>query len=289
MGRIRIGLSGWSYAEWRGDVYPSSLPRSEELSHISQRMDTLEVNATFWSLTSPRSVARWYEATPKDHVLAVKGSRFITHNKNLANLGPALANYFAAGVLELRDKLGPVLWQLPAQLRFDPDRIEAFLAQLPHDTNAAAELARRHDDRVSDPSFGGDANHRMRHALEVRHESWLCDELVRITRRHGVGLVVADSSQPWPLTEELTAGFVYVRLHGPGELYASGYDDDALRAWADRIRCWRAGEEPDGARRITDRTPPDRVERDVYVYFNNDNGGHAPRNAQRLRELVDEG
>lgn len=286
MGRIRIGISGWSYDGWRGEVYPESLPRSRELEHIAGQVDTVEVNATYRSLASPEAVRRWYDAVPADFVFAVKGSRFITHNKNLADLGPALANFFAAGVLELGEKLGPVLWQVPAQLHFDAERVEDFLAQLPHDTDAAAELAAGHDDNVAEASFGGEDNHRLRHALEVRHDSWLCAEMVRIARRHGVALVTADSSQDWPLTEELTAGFVYVRLHGPGELYASGYGDDALAGWAERLVRWRDGDEPDDARRITDRQPPDRMERDVYVYFNNDKGAHAPRDAARLRELL---
>ena len=286
MGTIRIGLSGWSYDEWRGEVYPDDIAREDMLAHVSRQVDTIEVNASFRRLLAPDTVRGWYEDVPADHRMAVKGSRFITHDKKLADLGPALANFFAAGVLELREKLGPVLWQVPAQLHFDAERVEQFLQRLPHDTDEAADLAREHDDNVPEPSFGGEDNHRVRHALEVRHDSWLCDEMVRLAREHNVALVIADSSQEWPLVEELTAGFVYVRLHGPDELYASGYDDGRLAEWADRLVAWRDGGEPDDARRITDRTPPDRVGRDVYVYCNNDKGGHAPRDAARLRELV---
>ena len=286
MGTIRIGVSGWAYDDWRGEVYPDDLPDQDRLAHVARQVDTVEVNASFRQLLTPDTVTRWYEAVPADHRMAVKGSRFITHNKKLADLGPALANFFAAGVLELREKLGPVLWQVPAQLHFDRERVARFLDRLPHDTDEAAELAEEHDDNVPAPSFGGPDTHRLRHALEVRHDSWLCDEMVRLARAHNLALVVADSSEDWPLVEELTAGFVYVRLHGPEELYASGYDDAQLERWADRLVAWRDGGQPDDARRITDRTPPDRVGRDVYVYCNNDKGGHAPRDAARLRELV---
>lgn len=287
MGRIRIGVSGWNYDSWRGSFYPDDLPRREELRYAGERFDTLEVNATFYRLARPQQCERWRDAVPAATVLAVKGSRFITHNKKLADADSALANFLASGILALDTKLGPILWQLPEQLHFDAERVEGFLASLPHDTEAAAELARAHADRVEEAVYGTGTNHRLRHVLEVRHASYLCEELVTIARRHGVALAFSHA-QEWPYTEEVTAGFVYVRLHGPGELYASSYSEDELRAWAARLRRWRAADQPTDARTITDHTPPDRQERDVYVYFDNDAGGHAPRNAARLRALVDE-
>lgn len=286
MGRIRIGLSGWDYASWRGGFYPEELPQREELRYAGERFDLLEINATFYRLTSPRRAAAWRDAVPDGTVLAVKGSRFITHNKKLAGVETALANFLASGILELGGALGPVLWQLPEQLHFDAARVDGFLAALPHDTDGAAELARDHDDRVEHPAYGPGGNHRLRHVLEVRHPSYLCQEMASIARRHGVALAVSDA-RDWPRTEEVTAGFLYVRLHGPGAPYASGYSDEQLRSWAERLRRWRAAAQPDDAATITDRDPPPRQERDVYVAFNNDKDGHAPRDAGRLRAVLD--
>jgi len=285
MGRIRVGPSGWNYEGWRGDFYPGDLPKSRELSYVGDRFDTVEVNGTFYALSTPKSFRRWYGAVPAGFVFAVKGSRYITHNKKLKDVSGALANFFAQGVLELDDKLGPVLWQLSKSLHFDEDRVEGFLAQLPHDTDAAAALARRHDDRIEDVAYGPGANHRLRHVLEIRHPSYLCEEMISLARRHGVALAFSHSAE-WPYLEEITAGFVYLRLHGPGRLYGSPYGEEALRRWAARAEHWRNAVEPDDAERITNRKPPERKERDVYVYFDNDQGGHAPREAARLAELL---
>ena len=285
MGRLRIGVSGWNYDDWRGAFYPDTLPRGDELAYVGERFDTVEVNGTFYGLADPDSFERWRDAVPAGTVLAVKGSRFITHNKKLRDTGTAVANFFASGVLELGSELGPILWQLPEHLHFDAGRVEEFLAGLPHDTDAAAELARGHDERVETPAYGPGTNHRMRHVLEVRHDSYLCEQMVAIARRHGVALAVSHASA-WPYSEEVTAGFVYVRLHGPDEPYASAYDEEALARWASRLEQWRDAQQPADACTITDRRPPRRRGRDVYVYFNNDKGGHAPRQAARLRELL---
>jgi uncharacterized protein YecE (DUF72 family) len=285
MGRIRVGLSGWNYDSWRGDFYPRALPKARWLGHVGEQFDTVEVNGTFYGLLTPPTFRRWYREVPPGFVFAVKGSRYITHQKKLAGVETALANFFASGPLELDDKLGPVLWQLPHQQRFDAERIDRFLGLLPVDTGAAAALARRHDGRIEDPAYGSGTNHRMRHVLEVRHESFLCDEMVTIARRHGVALAFSQAAD-WPYTEEITAGFVYVRLHGPGEVYASPYGRDALRRWSRRVERWRAANQPGDAVRIGTRRPPRRAGRDVYVYFDNDVGGHAPREAAVLRDLV---
>lgn len=287
MGRIRVGLSGWSYDDWRGDFYPADLARARQLAHAASRVDTIEVNGTFHGFVSPASFRSWRGTAPRGFVYAVKGSRYITHNLKLRGAEGAVANFLASGVLELDDTLGPMLWQLPGSWHANVERLDDFLARLPKDTDAAAALARHHDDRVPDVSYGPGRTHRLRHVLEVRHASWLSDDVVRVLRRHGVALAFSHASA-WPYAEEVTAGFVYVRLHGPDELYASPYGEDALRGWADRLRAWRDGGEPTDARRVTDRTPPARKERDVYVYFDNDNGGHAPRDAITLRRLLAE-
>lgn len=286
MGTVRIGISGWSYDAWHGDFYPEDLPKSRQLDYASRRFASLEVNGSFYGLIQPGTWRDWRDRTPRGFIFAVKGSRFITHNKKLSNVETPLANFFASGLLLLRQKLGPVLWQLPPHLGFDADRVEGFFELLPKDAEAAADLAGRHDDRVEGRAgFAIEENHRLRHALEVRRESWLCPELVRIARNHGVALVFADSGE-WPWTEELTAGFAYLRLHGSPDTYSSDYDDARLDRYAERIRAWAAGGEPEDPDRITAREPPGRKTRDVYVYFDNDARGRAPWNALALAERL---
>lgn len=285
MGKVRIGVSGWSYSEWRGEFYPEDLPKDEELSYAAEEFDTIEVNGTFYALTDPHTCRRWREAAPANFRYAVKGSRFITHSRRLRGAEAALANFFASGVLELGEKLGPILWQLPPDLEFDADLIDRFLEVLPYETSAAVALAGEHDDRVEEVSYGDGENHRLRHVLEFRHESFLQAETVRIARRHGTALCSSHSTE-WPYTEEITAGFVYLRMHGPEELYASPYKDGALERWAERINAWHRGDEPHNASRITDLESPPRKERDVYVYFDNTARAHAPRDARRLREIM---
>jgi uncharacterized protein YecE (DUF72 family) len=288
MAQIRIGPSGWRYDGWRGGFYPEDLPRARELAYLGDRFGTVEVNGTFYGLSHPDTFRRWYRAVPSGFRFSVKGSRFITHQKKLSDVGRGLANFFAQGILDLDDKLGPILWQLPERLHFDRRRIDRFLEELPPDTDSAAEAAARHDERIDDVSYGPGRNHRIRHALEVRHSSYLCDEMASLARRHGVALAFSHSSE-WPYQEQVTAGFVYVRLHGPGRLYASPYGEEALRSWAARLLTWRDAGTPEGARRFSDLAPPDRKGRDVYVYFDNDEGGHAPRDAAALRRLLSEG
>jgi uncharacterized protein YecE (DUF72 family) len=284
-GKMRIGLSGWSYQGWRGDFYPQGLPQKQELAYASSHFPSLEINGTFYGLSTPKTMRAWYQTVPDDFVFAVKGSRFITHNKKLNDVGEPLANFMASGILELRDKLGPILWQLGPSLRFDAERIDRFLALLPRDLDAVADLAGEATmERASARDRLG-ANHRVRHVIEPRHESFFVEEMASITRRHGVAIAFSHSSA-WPYTEELTAGFVYLRLHGPRALYASGYTGAELEEWAERIRAWSSGSEPDDARRITERDPPRRKHRDVYVYFDNDSGGHAPRDAVELISLL---
>ena len=285
MGKIRVGVSGWSYDAWRGDFYPAALPRRDELRYASRRLGSIEINGSFYSLQAPSTYGHWYEETPRGFVLAVKGSRFISHNKKLSDVEIPLANFFASGVLRLGEKLGPILWQTSPRARFDARRVRAFLELLPRDTKTAARLARRHDDRVREPWARADRDRRLRYAFEPRHPSWLVPEFVTIARDTGTAIVFSDSAS-WPLTEEVTAGFVYLRLHGATETYASGYAPRTLDRWAKRIRAWSEGGEPDDARRITDRRPPRRKSRDVYVYFDNDARGRTPWDARDLTERL---
>jgi uncharacterized protein YecE (DUF72 family) len=276
-----VGISGWRYAPWRGVFYPQGLPQKKELVYAAKRFPTIELNGSFYSLQRPEYYARWRDDVPADFVFAIKGSRYITHMLRLRDVDTALANFFASGIFELETKLGPFLWQLPPTLQYDADRLRRFFDQLPRTSADAAALARRHDVRVAgrtrlEPPPGL----RLRHALEVRHPSFMQPELIELLRREGIALVVADTAGRWPLMEDVTADFVYVRLHGDEKLYESGYSDAALDAWAGKIRAWLAGGEADGAR--TRAPPPERVPRDVYVYFDNDIKVHAPYDALKL-------
>ena len=286
-GRTRwIGVSGWTYDSWKGPFYPPGLPASRRLEYASRRFDSLEVNASFYGLLTPSVYRTWYRATPRGFRFAVKGSRFITHNKKLNDVETPLANYFASGILLLREKLGPIVWQLGPQLTFEPQRLESFFRLLPRDTRAAARLARAHDARLAGRSWTRtDRPRRLLHALETRNQSYHVPELARLARRYHVALVVSDSGD-WPTMEEVTSDFVYLRLHGRPRTYASRYRPDALGRWADRIRAWSAGRQPPDARRISEHRPARRAHRDVYVYFDNDQRGNAPRDALRLAERL---
>jgi uncharacterized protein YecE (DUF72 family) len=286
MPQTRIGVSGWNYDGWRGPFYPRGLPAARQLAYASRQFNSLEINGSFYSLKTPETYRHWYEQTPRGFVFALKGSRFITHNKKLRDAETPLANFFASGVLLLKEKLGPIVWQLPANARFDAARVEAFFELLPRDTERCAMLAARHDTRVRGRSWTScDRKRPMRHVLEVRHESFLTGELVALARRHRVALACSDAAD-WPYTEEITAGFVYLRLHGHTRTYASRYSTGSLREWARRIRLWRAGGEPGDAARITTLRPLRHATRDVYVYFDNDQRAHAPRDARRLAAIV---
>ena len=151
-GRIHIGISGWRYKGWRGVFYPEKLPQRRELEFASRRFDTIELNGSFYSLQRPQSFLRWHAETPQDFTFAIKGSRYITHMLRLRNVERPLANFFAQGLLHFGAKLGPILWQLPPNFTFDPERLEQFFALLPRTLKQAAELARNHDDRLKDRS-----------------------------------------------------------------------------------------------------------------------------------------
>jgi uncharacterized protein YecE (DUF72 family) len=279
---IRIGISGWRYPGWRGTFYPPGLPQRRELEYVGQKLSTVELNGSFYSLQTPSSFLRWRAETPDDFVFAVKGSRFVTHMKKLRDVEVPLANFFASGVLLLGPKLGPFLWQFPEAWKFNAERFDAFLRLLPKTSTAAAGLAERHDDRLLGRSWTeAELEMPLRHAFEVRSPSCFCPELAELLRAHNAALVLADTAGKWPYAEELTADFVYVRLHGAEELYASGYGDAQLDWWAARIREWARGGEPADAPRITG-VPAPRRPRDVYVYFDNDAKVHAPFDALRL-------
>jgi uncharacterized protein YecE (DUF72 family) len=282
-GMVRIGISGWTYAPWRGNFYPPGLLQADELSYASRQVDTIEINGTFYGLQRPDAFARWYDETPENFVFAVKGPRFITHIRRLRDVETPLANFFASGILRLEEKLGPVLWQFPPTFRFVADRLDHFFAQLPRDTKAAAALAEHRSDWLADRYWAKPAQRReLRHAIEIRHQSFLDPAFIALLRRHQVALVFADSAG-WPYAEDVTADFVYLRLHGSEELYASGYSDEALDHFASRIKLWAAGCEPNDARLISsDPGPVSQTPRDVFAYFDNDAKVRAPVDARSL-------
>jgi uncharacterized protein YecE (DUF72 family) len=287
MARAWIGTSGWRYPPWRGVFYPSGLPQRRELAHLAGLVNSVEINGSFYSLQRPESYRAWAAETPDDFLFAVKGSRYITHLKQLRDVRVPLANFLASGVLALGPKLGPLLWQLPPRLRFDAARIEGFLALLPRSTGAAAALAGEHDARLDGRAETvTDADRPLRHALEVRHESFRTPAFVALLRAHDVALVVADTAGTFPYLDDVTAGFVYVRLHGDTELYASGYAPAALDTWAGRVRAWRAGASPVGEHSVAAPAPSLPQGRDVLVYFDNDVNVHAPFDAVALAQRV---
>ena len=224
MTRARVGTSGWRYPPWRRTFYPEGLAQRRELEHLSRRVDTIEINGSFYSLQQPSSWQAWARETPDDFVFAVKGPRFVTHMKQLRDVEVPLANFFASGPLALGAKLGPVLWQLPPRMRFDADKLAGFLELLPRSTAEAAKLAEGHDERMEGRShLTTDADRPLRHAVEPRHESFRDPEFAALLRATGVATVIADSAGTWPTFDQVTADLVYLRMHGYGELYAGGY------------------------------------------------------------------
>ena len=276
MAGIHIGISGWRYAPWRGDFYPKGLTQKKELRFASRAVSSIEINGSFYSLQTPERYADWYEDTPEGFVFSIKGPRYITHIRRLNEVEKPLANFFASGIFQLKEKMGPILWQFPPSFKFDPELFESFLRQLPHDSEAALAIAKGCEPRMEGRSYLAiDRKRPMRHAVEIRHTSFVDPAFVDLLRKYRVALVVADTAGKWPHQEDLTSDFVYIRLHGSRELYASGYTPEELDAWAERIRGWTSG-----------AGTPDGDPRDAYVYFDNDARGHAPHDALALSALV---
>lgn len=231
------------------------------------------MNGTFYSLKSPAVFLRWAAEVPdRGFVFAIKGGRFITHNLKLRNCERALGNFYASGILALGPKTGPFLWQLPATYRFEADRLDEFMRMLPRDSLAAEAVARDHDHRLKRGALVDAIDGkrvRYRHAFEVRHPSYFCNEFYDVLRANDCALVLADTAGKFGYAEMLTADFVYIRLHGSTQLYVSGYDDDELQSWAARVRRWRGN-----------------GRRDAFIYFDNDAKVHAPHDARRLAAML---
>ncbi len=260
---VRVGIGGWTYAPWRGTFYPHGLPHKRELEFASSAVTAIEINATYHRLQKPASFAQWAATAPEGFVFAVKASRYCTNRKLLAEAGDAVTTFVDQGIVELGDKLGPILWQFMATKKFDPEDFGAFLKLLP-DRHAGLPL---------------------RHAIQVRHESFRVPEFVALARAHGVAIVYADSAE-YPAIADVSGDFVYVRLENAQEGHPQGYSPAELDRWAEAARCWSEGGRPEGLPYVTDDQPP-VVPRETYIFMINGAKVRAPAAAtallQRLR------
>jgi uncharacterized protein YecE (DUF72 family) len=283
MSEIRIGMSGWTYVPWRGEFYPKGLPQRRELEYASRQVNSIEVNGTFYGTQKPASFQAWAAATPDDFVFSIKGNQYITHVTRLKDPEMPLANFFASGVLTLGPKLGPFLWQLPPSFKYDAQLLENFFKTLPKDADAASDLAYRHDMKIAgNAAIKAAEGTTLRHALEVRNKSFENEEFIALLRQYNIALVVADTAGKWPFMEDITADFVYVRLHGDKKIYVSGYTEPAIDEWARKVRRWSEGGNPQGTKLIAPAPPAGSKKRNVYVYFDNDVKTRAPFDAISL-------
>ena len=240
-GRIRIGVGGWTYAPWRGVFYPDRLPQRRELEFASQHLSSIEINGTYYGSQKPESFAKWHDETPEGFVFALKGPRFTTNRRVLAEAGESIDRFFASGVMELKDKLGPINWQFMPTKQFDPDDFAGFLKRLP----------RRVDGRT------------IRHVVEVRHDSFRTPDFVALAREHGVAIVLA-ADATYPQIADITADFVYLRIMGTQRSHKLGYTDAALDDWVARARRLAEGEVPKGLASVA--APAKPAARDVFLY-----------------------
>lgn len=284
-GQARIGISGWTYPPWRGVLYPKRLNQKQELNYASRQFRAIEINGTFYSLQKPDSFAKWAADTPDDFMFTVKGPRFITHILQLKEAATPLANFMASGVLRLGPKLGPFLWQLPPNMKFDASRIEAFLDMLPLDTRAVSALAEKHDSHLkAEPWTQADVDRPVGHALEVRDESFADPRFIEMLRARGIAIVCIDSLTEMSLTD-VTADFVYCRLRAAHDDLPTGYGDDQIATWAKRVGAWTGGKPVDDGRKVAAKPPPER-KRDVFAFFEHEAKLHAPANARRLMQAI---
>ena len=257
MSEIRVGIGGWTFEPWRGTFYPPKWPAKRELEHASRQVTAIEVNGTFYSGFKPATFANWRDTAPDGFVFALKASRFCVTRKVLAEAGESIARFVGQGIVELGDKLGPILWQFAATRRYDPDDIAAFLALLPASHDGVA----------------------LRHAVHVRHESFAVPEFVAQCRAAGVAIVHADSAD-YPALADVSGGFAYVRLENAREEEPAGYTPDALDLWTARARTWAAGGSPDGLPLVAEPAPI--VPRDTFVFFINGAKVRAPHGAMAM-------
>jgi uncharacterized protein YecE (DUF72 family) len=288
VGHIRIGIAGWRYVGWRGTFYPEDLTQKRELEFASRRLNSIELNGTFYSTQRPQSFLQWSKDTPDDFVFSIKGSQFITHIRKLQNVETALANFLAQGLLRLGKKLGPILWQFAPDFSIDLQRFQDFFNLLPRTQKQAAAYAHQRDQWMESRSWlEVEDDLPLHHAVEIRHKSFAVPEYVSLLRENNIALVVADSVK-WPCMMDVTADIVYCRLHGSEPMYASGYEEKAIDVWARRVLAWSRGEEVTDGTRVHTDSGPKRNARDVFVYFDNDAKARAPFDAMSLSRKITE-
>lgn len=257
-GPIRVGIGGWNYEPWRGVFYPPGLAQTRELEYAASHLTAIEINATYYRLQKPDSFAKWAKAAPDGFTYAVKASRYCTNRKDLAEAGEAVERFCAQGLTELGDKLGPILWQFMGTKKFDPDEFSAFLKLLPAKQDGVP----------------------LRHALEVRHESFRDPRFAELARKSGAAIVFADAREH-PQFADVTADFVYARLQQAKANEPNGYDEAGLDHWAGIARQWASGKAPGGFSYI-DADPPPEKPRDTFVFMINGAKIRAPAAAQAL-------
>jgi len=260
--RIRVGIGGWSYQPWRETFYPADVPKKDELHFASRQLTAIEINSTFYRLQTPAVFAKWRDATPEDFVFSLKAPRYVMNRRVLAEAGETMGKFLGSGIGELGTKLGPILWQLAPTKTFAADDVEAFFKLLPERLGKL----------------------RLRHAFEVRHQSFVCEEYVALARQYDVATVFADSHE-YPCIADVTGDFVYARLMKTVSSEKTGYTKKALGDWAQRLRIWNEGGDPAGLPRAAGST--NRSEsRDVFAYFISGAKERAPAAAQAVISLV---
>ncbi len=257
--RIRVGIGGWDYEPWRKTFYPKGVPAKDYLAYASSRLTAIEINSTFYRLQKPAVFAKWRDATPADFMFSVKAPRFLTQRKTLGTVGPFLKRFIASGFTELGDKLGPLLWQLGPNHAFDADDIRRFLDLLPGEAQGT----------------------KLRHALEVRHESFATPQFLEIARERAVTVVLEDDKE-FPGFANVTGSFIYARLRRSVASRPTGYSRPAIATWAKRARLWAAGREPDDLPRVVEKKPAKTPPRDVFIFFINGAKERAPAAAMSL-------
>ncbi len=286
MAKIFVGMSGWTFAGWRGDFYPKGLVQRKELEFASQKVNSIEINGTFYALQKPATFQKWHDETPKDFCFSVKAPQYITHVRRLKEIEEPLANFFASGLACLKEKLGPVLWQFPPNVMLKDDRFERFMKLLPNDSKSASRLAMKHSGKMdgrNHTKFEGDFS--IRHAFEFRHPSFQNADFIELMRSHGVAVVFAHSGMKSPYMEDLTANFVYLRMHGQEDKFKKGYTTETLNWLADRVKSWSQGKQPQDAKCISKNTAT-KTNRDAFIYFDNEAKEYAPFDALNLTKRL---
>ncbi|MGE0633758.1 MAG: DUF72 domain-containing protein [Pseudobdellovibrionaceae bacterium] len=286
MAKIRIGMSGWTFDGWKNDFYPKGLAAKKELEYASRKVNSIEVNGTFYALQKPHTFQKWYDETPEDFVFSIKAPQYITHVRRLKEVDEAVANFFASGIFRLKEKLGPILWQFPPNVALKDDRFEKFLKLLPYNSKSASELAKKHSEKMEGRNHVDvHADFPIRHAFEFRHASFLNPDFIELLRAHGVAIVFAHSGEKSPYTEDLTADFVYARMHGQEKMFKKGYTDKVLEWWSERVSLWSQGKQPADALCISSEKPKS-VKRDAFIYFDTEAKEFAPYDALNLTKLL---